>query len=68
MVRSFGVKCILPCEYCTFYKCFVFAFYQLLAERLNTEKDKNEDESKSSDQPGNGRIYLRLYFRLKTLV
>ena len=55
----------LPYGYCTFYKCFVFAFCQLLAERLNTEKDRNGDELKLSDQLENGRIYLRLCFCLK---
>ena len=69
-VRSYEVNSgfktgFLPYGYCTFYKCFVFAFCQLLAERLNTEKDRNGDGSKLSDQPENGRIYLRLHFCLK---
>ena len=55
----------VPYGYCTFYKCFVFAFCQLLAERLNTEKDRNGDELKLSDQLENGRIYLLLYKCLK---
>lgn len=66
-VRKNGEKGNLnvPYGYCTFYKCFVFAFCQLLAERLNTEKDRNGDELKLSDQLENGRIYLRLYKCLK---